>query len=147
MWGTCAVPVDQQLYGRARHDIHQRYNMLPLVVKEALSDKEYRKRGGRFAFPTHVDTFIPGLHRRTKDLHTHWKQQGKSAGARACDAAVQELFLRLPWDDEDECARRKLTKILTNIWKGLENPSEVGDALSSALWLEDEDKPTANHAE
>jgi hypothetical protein len=145
MWGACALPIDKHLHDQARRDIHQLHSTLPLVVKEALSDKEYRKRGGRFAFPTQVDTFIPGLHRRTKDLHAHWKKQGRSAGEQACDAAVRELLLRLPWDDDDECARRKLTKILANIWRGLEDPSLVGDAVSSALWLEDDKENDSSH--
>lgn len=143
MWGTQALPIDKALYDQARRDVHQQQRALSdkeLVVKEALSDKEYRRRGGRFAFPTHVDTFVPGLHRRTKDLHSHWKRKGKAGGSHAREAAVEELLLRLPWDDSDQQARAKLSKILACIWSGLEGLDRSGEPLSSALWLGDDEK-------
>merc|ERR1712050_344860 len=101
IWGSAATPSDERLHEKVRREVHQCHFALPLVVKEALSDKEYRKRGGRFVFPTRLDTFIPGLHRRTKDLHESWRQEGRVSGPEARALAVEEMLLRLRWDDED----------------------------------------------
>lgn len=137
MWGSPAAPTDKPLHEQVRHEVHQQHRGLSLVVKEALTDKEYRLRGGRFAFPTHVDTFILGLHRRTKDLHAHWRMKHKASGERRKEAAIQELLLRLPWDDSDKQARDKLSKILACIWDSLEGTIHKGKPLPSALWLDD----------
>jgi len=144
MWGAPAAPVDERLHVEVRREVHQRHSMLPLVLKEALSDKEYRQRGGRFAFPTHLDTFVPGLHRRTKDLHEQWKQEGGTAGSEVRASAVEELLLRLRWDDRDQQARSKLSKILARIWDGLEGVASQGKPLSSALWIDDDDAHAAD---
>jgi len=140
MWGSPAGPTDKTLYEKIRHEVHQHRSGLPLVVKEALTDKAYRLRGGRFAFPTHVDTFIPGLHRRTKDLHAHWQAKCKASGEHRKEAAIQELLLRLRWDDSDQQARDKLSTILACIWDSLEGAKHTSKPVSSALWLDDDGK-------
>jgi len=53
---------------------------------------------------------------------------------------VEEMLLRLRWDDSDDMARRKLTKIIARIWDDLEGVDLTGQPpLSSALWLDDDD--------
>jgi hypothetical protein len=81
---------------------------ITMTVKEALADKEYRKRGGKFKFPSPMDTFIRGLHRRTADLHADWigRLQRETAGEAARNEAVAEMLLRLRWDDSDEGPRQ-----------------------------------------
>jgi len=138
MWGSPAQPTDKSLHEQVRREVHQQRAGLPLVVKEALTDKAYRLRGGRFAFPTHVDTFVLGLHRRTKDLHAHWQMKHKASGDSRKEAAIRELLLRLPWDDSDKQARDKLSKILACIWDSLEGEKHTGSPLTSALWLDDD---------
>lgn len=115
-----------------------------MTMKEALADKEYRKRGGKFKFPSPLDTFIRGLHKRTSDLHDDWKLrlQKETAGEEARKEAVAEMLLRLRWDDTDSRARSKLSKIVARIWDALEGLDvAVMPPISSALWLEDDSEP------
>jgi hypothetical protein len=108
MWGSPAVPVDKWLYEEARRKMHSRHANRPAVFKAALSEKEYRNLGGVFAFPTKLDTFVPGLHRRTKDLHDAWVREKKTTTDPATrTAAVEEMLLRLRWDDRDKEAHAK----------------------------------------
>jgi len=111
-----------------------------MTVKEALTDKEYRKRGGVFRFPSPLDTFIRGLHRRTSDLHADWMDSvdHETSGDAARTAAVAEMLLRLRWDDKDDKARVKLSKMVATIWDGLEGVDQsAAEPISSALWLDD----------
>jgi len=136
-WGSEASPVDPILYAKVRSRVHRNNFNKSLTVKEALADKAYRKHGGHFAFPSQLDTFIPGLHRRTRDLHNIWKQIGKETrGPLARKNAVEEMLLRLRWDSRDKAAGTKLSKIVGVIWDGLEN-RPAGLPISSALWLHD----------
>jgi len=137
MWGASAAPVNAQLHEEVRHEVHQRHAGLDLIMKETLSDKEYRRRGGHFAFPSQLDTFIPGLHRRTQDLHREMSKQGSNSGAEARVRAVEEMLLRIRWDDRDGKARCKLSKIVACIWDDLEGVPLDGQVLTSALWIED----------
>lgn len=137
IWGAAAAPVDAQLHDEVRQEIHRRHAELDLVMKETLSDKEYRRRGGHFAFPSTLDTFIPGLHRRTQDLYREMNKQGSTAGAEARSRAVEEMLLRLRWDDRDNKARCKLSKIVACIWDDLEGVPLHGQVLTSALWIDD----------
>jgi hypothetical protein len=87
-----------------------------------------------------LDTFIRGLHRRTADLHQDWtgRLKRKTSGEEARSEAVAEMLLRLRWDDTDDKARAKLSKIVARIWDGLEGLDLTDrQPLSSALWLED----------
>jgi len=111
-----------------------------MTVKEALTDKEYRKRGGVFRFPSPLDTFIRGLHRRTSDLHADWMDSvdHETSGDAARTAAVAEMLLRLRWDDKDDKARVKLSKMVATIWDGLEGVDQSAtEPISSALWLDE----------
>jgi len=138
-WGAPAHPVDNTLHHRAKLRVFRRHPRISVTRKEALADKEYRRRGGKFAFPSKLDTFIRGLHRRTQELHDDWVSEGKATdGKEGRAAAVEEMLLRLRWDDNDNVARRKLTKMVERIWDDLEGV-DVSDAapLSSALWLDD----------
>lgn len=139
VWGAAAEPEDRVLHRQAHQAVVKQDPALTCSVREALADKEYRQRGGTFAFSTHLDTFIHGLHRRTRDLHEFWRQSGlRTAGVAACDAGVGELLLRLRWDDRDSRARVKLSRIIARLWRSLEGAEEGADgSLSSALWLED----------
>merc|ERR1719359_1934740 len=115
IWGAPAEAVDAALLKKARMRVSRRYMKVQMSVsmKEALADKEYRKRGGKFAFPSPLDTFIRGLHRRTADLHQDWRvrvaRDMSSAESRA--EAIEEMLLRLRWDDRDEVACKKLKSI------------------------------------
>lgn len=118
-----------------------------MTMKEALADKEYRKRGGKFKFPSPMDTFIRGLHRRTSDLHNDWRErlQKETSGEAARTAAVAEMLLRLRWDDNDDRARARLSQMIARIWdalEGLDNSSLP--PLSSALWLDEDSGALAN---
>lgn len=86
-----------------------------------------------------MDTFVEGLHRRTLDLHLEWAAEaGRStAGPEARAKAVEEMLLRLRWDDRDPRARVKLSRIVALIWDDLEGAGP-GMPLSSALWLHDD---------
>jgi len=65
--------------------------------------------------------------------------QKSTSGDQARQEAVEEMLLRLRWDDSDEKARKKLSKIVARIWDDLEGVDMSGCApLSSALWLDDE---------
>merc|ERR1719399_342379 len=124
IWGAPAEPVDAALLKKARLRVSRRYMKVQMSVsmKEALADKEYRKRGGKFAFPSPLDTFIRGLHRRTEDLHRDWRTRmnKKTSGDEAHEEAVEEMLLRLRWDDSDSRARAKLKQIVGRIWDDLE---------------------------
>merc|ERR1711904_732936 len=144
IWGAPAEPVDTVLHKKAKMRVSRRYMkvQMSMCMKEALADKEYRKRGGKFAFPSPLDTFIRGLHRRTADLHNDWKVRvGRdTSGDEARAEAVEEMLLRLRWDDRDESARIKLKSIVARIWDALEGVDLTGKApLSSALWIDDDD--------
>merc|ERR1712232_39917 len=149
VWGSPANPVDSALHRKAmlrvwRRTMKARINM---TTKEALADKEYRKRGGKFVFPSPMDTFIRGLHRRTADLHTDWRQrlQRDTSGDEVRAEAVAEMLPRLRWDDSDTRARAKLSHIVARIWDGLEGKDLTGmPPLSSALWHEDIDDFVSN---
>jgi len=142
IWGKPASPVDPVLHRKAYLRVWRRTMKarITMTMKEALADKEYRKRGGKFKFPSPMDTFIRGLHRRTADLHADWLGRlGKeTSGEAARDEAVAEMLLRLRWDDSDSVARAKLSVIVARIWDGLEGVDLSGEApISSALWLDD----------
>jgi hypothetical protein len=143
IWGSPANPTDLALHHKAYLRVWRRTMgcRITTTTKEALTDKEYRKRGGRFVFPSPLDTFIRGLHRRTADLHKDWieRLQKSTSGDQARQEAVEEMLLRLRWDDSDETARKKLSKIVARIWDDLEGIDVSGYApLSSALWLDDD---------
>lgn len=134
MWGAAATPRDRSLYNEVRSVVHRRHALEFLAVKDALTEKEYRRRGGIFAFPTPLDTFIPGLHQRTRDLHRDWaRTRTMTEGLR--EEAIDEMLLRLCWDDRDKRARRTLKKIIGQIWDGLEN-LPTGEPIPSALWVD-----------
>jgi len=61
----------------------------------------------------------------------------KTAEPEVRAAAVNEMLLRLRWDDRDELARAKLTRIVACIWDGLEGRPVPFEPPSSALWLDD----------
>lgn len=132
LWGSPASPVDKALHDKVRQAVSA-----PTTLKEALVDKEYRARGGTFAFPSRLDTFVEGLHRRTRDLHEAWKQKRSSMKSTRLRAlAVDEMLLRVRWDDSDKQARANLSKMLAQIWDGLEG-LKPGKPIPSALWLGD----------
>lgn len=58
-------------------------------------------------------------------------------GEAARAAAVDEMLLRLRWDDRDKGARIRLSMIVSRIWDGLEG-IESGKPIPSALWLTDD---------
>lgn len=92
-----------------------------------------------FFFNSPFDTYVLGLHRRTRDLHSMWKQKGiVTAGDDARSNAVEEMLLRLRWDDRDTRARTSLSRIVARIWDGLEGIVTQGDPIPSALWICDE---------
>lgn len=97
-----------------------------------MADKEYRKRGGKFAFPSPLDTFVRGLHRRTTDLHNDWKVRlhKETSGDDARRQAVAEMLLRLRWDDSNDAARAKLSLLVERIWDG----SRSSGPLPHACW-------------
>jgi len=144
VWGAPANPVDTALHHKAMLRVWRRTMKagVSMTIKEALADKEYRKRGGTFAFPSPMDTFIRGLHRRTIDLHQDWKVrlQRETSGEEARREAVAEMLLRLRWDDRDQTARKKLSAIVGRIWDDLEGVDLTSKPpISSALWLDDTD--------
>lgn len=143
IWGAPANPLDKELHHKAKLRVSRRYMkvQMSMSMKEALTDKEYRKRGGKFSFPSPLDTFIRGLHRRTADLHQDWRVRlaRDTSGDEARTEAVEEMLLRLRWDDDDTSARTKLSSIVGRIWDGLEGVDLTDKKpLSSALWLDDE---------
>jgi hypothetical protein len=143
VWGAPANPVDAALHHKASLRVWRRTMncRITMTTKEALTDKEYRKRGGKFAFPSPLDTFIRGLHRRTEDLHRDWRTRmnKKTSGDEAHEEAVEEMLLRLRWDDSDSRARAKLKQIVGRIWDDLEGVDLTArPPLSSALWLDDD---------
>jgi uncharacterized protein YegL len=145
IWGAPANPTDLVLHHKAYLRVWRRTMgcRITMTTKEALTDKEYRKRGGKFVFPSPLDTFVRGLHRRTQDLHRDWIERLKkeTSGDKARQEAVAEMLLRLRWDDSDETARKKLSKIIARIWDDLEGVDLSCKApLSSALWLNDDDE-------
>lgn len=148
IWGKPAAPADKELHAKARRKVFAEMSKHRLTEKEALADKEYRAMGGSFAFLGRLDTFVEGLHRRTYDLHAAWHREGRSSGPEARDAAVEEMLLRLRWDDNNAQARAKLSSIIACIWDGCEGQEAVGSSLpSSALWLVDEEEePDKSHS-
>jgi hypothetical protein len=143
IWGAPANPTDLALHHKAYLRVWRRTMgcRITTTTKEALTDKEYRKRGGRFVFPSPLDTFVRGLHRRTVDLRNDWigRLRKDTSGDQARQEATEEMLLRLRWDDSDEKARKKLSKIVARIWDDLEGVDVSGYApVSSALWLEDD---------
>jgi hypothetical protein len=79
VWGSPANPTDVALHHKAYLRVWRRTMKcrITMTTKEALTDKEYRKRGGKFVFPSPLDTFIRGLHRRTQDLYKDWQERCK----------------------------------------------------------------------
>jgi len=132
LWGAPAAPVDEALYAKVYQSVSG-----PTTLKAALADKEYRRRGGSFAFSSRLDTFVEGLHRRTRDLQQEWRGTRRSEG-RDClrELAVEEMLLRLRWDDSDARARANLSKMVAQIWAGLEGYELEGGSVPSALWLD-----------
>lgn len=141
LWGAAATPLDGALYAECERWANAKYHTMVAPVKAGYTNKEYRKRGGVFEFPTRLDTFIDGLHCVTRDLHRTWSRNGRrTGGARMRSAAVGELSLRLRWDDRDAAARVKLSKIVSRIWDSLEGcPVDEAPPLPSALWIDDSD--------
>jgi hypothetical protein len=81
------------------------------------------------------------LHRRTADLHQDWKVRlaRDTSTTEARVEAIEEMLLRLRWDDSNDSARAKLSSIIGRIWDGLEGVDLTEKTpLSSALWLDDE---------
>eukprot|EP00405_Crypthecodinium_cohnii_P008665 CAMPEP_0206427416 /NCGR_PEP_ID=MMETSP0324_2-20121206/5023_1 /ASSEMBLY_ACC=CAM_ASM_000836 /TAXON_ID=2866 /ORGANISM="Crypthecodinium cohnii, Strain Seligo" /LENGTH=1420 /DNA_ID=CAMNT_0053892683 /DNA_START=234 /DNA_END=4496 /DNA_ORIENTATION=+ len=145
IWGAPANPTDPTLHKKAMLRVWRRTMKvrISMTMKEALADKEYRKRGGTFAFPSPLDTFIRGLHRRTMDLHSDWEVRLRkdTSGEAAKAEAVEEMLLRLRWDDSDNVARSKLKLLVGRIWDGLEGVDlSCKKPLSSALWLDENDE-------
>merc|ERR1719401_143290 len=122
IWGAPAEPVDAALHRKAMLRVWRRTMRarITMTMKEALADKEYRKRGGKFAFPSPLDTFIRGLHRRTADLHEDWRNRLRrdTSGDEVRSEAVAEMLLRLRWDDSDAGARARLSQLVARIWDG-----------------------------
>jgi len=140
VWGASAYPVDPELHHKAMLRVWRRTMKARITstLKEALADKEYRRKGGKFAFPSPLDTFIRGLHRRTADLHEDWTRRlGRdTSGPEARAEAVEEMLFRLRWDDSDAGARARLSEIVGRIWDGLEGVDLTGaKPIPSALWL------------
>lgn len=149
IWGAQAEPVDAALHHKAKLRVSRRMmkTRVSMSIREALTDKEYRKRGGKFAFPSPLDTFVRGLHRRTADLHDDWRVRLglDTSGDEMRSNAVAEMLLRLRWDDSDNKARAKLSAIVARIWDALEGMDVSGrPPLSSALWLDDDDSSLEN---
>jgi len=141
VWGGAATPCNETLYMQAKRNASARHPNSRLSVKMAHVDKQYRALGGTFEFPGPFDTFIEGLHQRTYDLHAEWAKErslsnDKDVHANNREEAVQEMLLRLRWDDHDVKARAKLSFIIENIWDGLSGVETK--PVSSALWLSDE---------
>jgi len=142
IWGSPASPLDPALHRKAMLRVWRRMMgvRITMTTKEALTDKEYRRKGGRFTFPSPMDTFIRGLHQRTADLHRDWSDRLglDTSGETARDEAVAEMLLRLRWDDSNETARSKLSHIVARIWDGFEGVDLSGKPpITSALWLDD----------
>jgi hypothetical protein len=84
---------------------------------DAATEKEYRLRGGTFSFAL-GDTFIQGLHQRTRDLLSDWTVAGRVSPTDPKTAEmVEEMLLRLRWDDRVPGAREKLSALLEFLWK------------------------------
>jgi len=141
VWGLAATPCDEALYLQSKRDVSAWHPTGRLSLKMARVDKHYRALGGTFEFQDPFDTFIEGLHQRTQDLHTEWatktRLKDNDAYVNSRDKAVQEMLLRLRWDDRNVRARAKLALIVGNIWDGLSGMQTK--PVSSALWLSDED--------
>jgi len=138
VWGAGAVPKNENLYADARaYVLNEETREFPMTVKMALVEKKYRAMGGTFAFRSPLDTFIEGLHRRTKDLHEDFVRQGRN-GRSVRKEAIDEMLLRLRWDDSNNQHRVKLSQIIKCIWDGLQGVKSK-ETISSALWLNDDD--------
>lgn len=136
LWGGPAVPTDEALYEKAKQSVPWEGSV---VLRAALANKAYRALGGRFVFPSRIDSFIEGLHRRTQDLHKACgggqAESEQRAGLR--QRAVAEMLLRLRWDDSDDGARARLSRIVAQIWDHLDGQDAGSAAIPSALWLEE----------
>jgi len=136
IWGEPAVPTDEALYEKAKQSVPWQGSV---TLRAALANKAYRALGGRFAFPSRVDSFIEGLHRRTQDLHKAWvggqARDDRNTSASLRRKAVAEMLLRLRWDDSDDGARARLIRILEQIWDRLEGREAAPAALASAIWV------------
>merc|ERR1712232_155635 len=142
VWGAPAHPADPALHHKAMLRVWRRTMKvrISMTTKEALADKEYRRRGGKFAFPSPMDTFVRGLHQRTADLHADWRERlgRETSGDDARNEAVAEMLLRLRWDDNDDRARAQLSRIIGRIWDGLEGVDlKSAPPIASALWLDE----------
>merc|ERR1712187_177708 len=87
-------------------------------------------------FASPLDTFIEGLHRRTRDLH----EESLRKQSRTREEAVNEMLLRLRWNDDCIQSRNKLSQIVGRIWDGLEGVKSSDGPVSSALWLIDDEE-------
>eukprot|EP00039_Didymoeca_costata_P004643 m.75040 g.75040 ORF g.75040 m.75040 type:complete len:134 (+) comp12488_c0_seq3:3682-4083(+) len=62
------------------------------------TEKAYKLAGGTYTFGK-GDTYLPGLHARTKFLADAWrKAKGKRFAKVETKEAVEEMLLRLRWD-------------------------------------------------
>eukprot|EP01106_Pelomyxa_sp_JSP_P017310 TRINITY_DN6954_c0_g1_i1.p1 TRINITY_DN6954_c0_g1~~TRINITY_DN6954_c0_g1_i1.p1 ORF type:complete len:150 (-),score=38.22 TRINITY_DN6954_c0_g1_i1:192-584(-) len=112
------------------------------ITIDAEATKQYRKLGGTFHFE-YGDTFIKGLHQRTRDYweetrghHTGSKQGQQQQGAPrvARDLAVEEILLRLKWDERVPGARTRLERIIGLLWDTLTKTPTSETCVPSSLY-------------
>lgn len=135
MWGDEASVDDPVMYRESRLHVLslKHYDSVSLI--DAETDKEYKARGGTFSFAP-GDTFIPGLHQRTKNLVAEWQRKGIPLSEKTphTEEAVEEMLLRLKWDDRVPGAKEKLARIVEFLWKAyLRIGPQVSDIPSSLL--------------
>eukprot|EP00005_Dracoamoeba_jomungandri_P004295 CAMPEP_0174258760 /NCGR_PEP_ID=MMETSP0439-20130205/7696_1 /TAXON_ID=0 /ORGANISM="Stereomyxa ramosa, Strain Chinc5" /LENGTH=1072 /DNA_ID=CAMNT_0015342387 /DNA_START=177 /DNA_END=3391 /DNA_ORIENTATION=- len=112
VWGNQALPDDPSLFEKARRMVLKKQHYLSAVEIDSQSVKQYYLLGGSFSFAP-GDTYIPGLHERTKMLQIEWKRKGIR---KPVEAAVEEMLMRLRWDKSVPGAKRRLSNIIAFLW-------------------------------
>eukprot|EP01090_Pellita_catalonica_P018975 TRINITY_DN6297_c0_g2_i1.p1 TRINITY_DN6297_c0_g2~~TRINITY_DN6297_c0_g2_i1.p1 ORF type:complete len:655 (-),score=131.08 TRINITY_DN6297_c0_g2_i1:90-1997(-) len=115
VWGQTAKVDNAVLHKQARREVLKTTSMAMenVITIDSLTEKRYKELGGTYSWPSESDTFIQGLHARTKALRIEWSQAGKDLSE---DAAVDEMLLRLRWDTRLHKTKPRLENIIRFLW-------------------------------
>ncbi|KAH3743427.1 hypothetical protein Pelo_15188 [Pelomyxa schiedti] len=108
VWGEEAYPDDAALHRTARLNVLRAMTYRSAITRSGEIEREYRQLGGTYSF-RFGDTYIRGLHQRTRDyFHDHQRQPKADA--------VTQVMLRLKWDDRIPGASARLQTIIDFLW-------------------------------
>ena len=145
VWGGEATPDDPLLYAECENEVLAGRDFLCVrnfhSHKEALTNKLYCSRGGRFSFVP-GETMVKGLHQRVEDLWDYEREKfGFPRGKKKIrkylqgddEGAIRELLLRVKYDDRVPKAKERLTEILRWLWEANKKGGKLKSTLLSSL--------------